>query len=479
MTMETDGVAGGHRTDRRRFIHAALGGAVGWTAAGLFPRVGRGEEPAAAPPASAGGGASAAGSRPNIVVVLADDQGWRDASYQGSPELRTPNLDDLAAHGVRFDHFYAAQQMCSPGRFALLTGRAPFRVGLHHLGRMRPQEITIAKALKTAGYNTAHFGKWHLGDGATYPLRMGFDVTYYSPNYFDTGDSLTVNETDEKVEVKGDSSVFTMDLALDWIRKQAKDGSPFFVYVCFGSPHLPHRGAEEFKALYPNAGSRADFLAEVAGVDAAVGKLRAALRELGIADNTLLWFTSDNGGITPNSKDPAGLGKMDVGARTISCLEWPARVPRPVRTSVPGVHMDIYPTILDLAAVKMPGQPPLDGISLMPLLDGRMKERPKPMGFMLWNGKKPGGFDAVDFAAETQGVWIDGPYKLIVTPDGVSSRRGAEAVPTALHHLYDDPEEKINLVDRLPDVVARMRADLAAWQRSCRDSYKGKDYGRP
>jgi arylsulfatase A-like enzyme len=442
--------------NRREFLRATLGGAAGATLAGLLSRT------LHAAPKSAGG------KRPNIVVVLADDMGWRDTGYQGSPEAKTPNLDEMAAKGVRFDYFYAAQQMCSPGRFGIMTGRTPLRVGLHHLGAMRPQEITIAKALKTIGYRTGHFGKWHLGGGATHPVRMGFDKSYFSSNYFDIGGKLTVDDSKQAVEVKGDSSVFTMDLALQWIREAAKANEPFFAYVCFGSPHSPHKGAEEFKALYKDSRGKVDFLAELSGVDAAVGNLRAELRRLGIADNTLVWFTSDNGGITPQSQDPSGEGKGRVGVRTVGCLEWPERIRQPIRTDCACGHVDMYPTILELVGVQMPNQPVLDGISLAPLLDGQMKRRPKPMGFMLWEGKSGEGFAKADFVKDTRAVWIDGSWKLIV-PTG-----GAAAV--SLYDIYADPAQKNNLADKEPDRVAKMRRELEQWQLSVRASCDGKDY---
>jgi arylsulfatase A-like enzyme len=406
--------------------------------------------------------------RPNIVIVLADDMGWRDTGYQGSPHAKTPHLDDMAGKGVRFDYFYPAQQMCSPGRFGILTGRAPFRVGLHALGAMRPQEITVAKALKTIGYRTGHFGKWHLGGKETHPVRMGFDKSFYSANYFDLGGKLAVDDTKESVPVKGDSSVFTMDLALDWIRQQATAKQPFFAYVCFGSPHGPHEGAEEFKALYKGTGGKVDFLAEVSGVDAAVGNLRRTLRELGVADNTLVWFMSDNGGITPDSMDPSGKGKMRIGVRTVACLEWPARIPKPLRTDCACVHMDCYPTILDAVGVQMPNQPVVDGTSLLPLFDGQMQRRPKPMGFMSWGGKgkEKGGLGQADFVKDTGAVWIDGQYKLVLDR-GESPR---------LYDIYPDPKERTDIAGNHAEQVAKMQRDLDAWRVSVRASFDGKDY---
>jgi arylsulfatase A-like enzyme len=456
------------RTDmgmnRRDFVKLAAGGAAG----AVLSRVLLGEEKGAP------SGAVPGPTRPNVVVVVSDDQGWRDASYAGSPVIKTPHLDQIAAGGVRFDYFYPAQQMCSPGRFGILTGRAPFRTGLHHLGAMRPQEITLAKALKTIGYGTAHFGKWHLGTGSTHPVKMGFDQSTWSPNFYDIGAKLHVNDTNDYVQLQGDSSVATMDLALEYIRKQAQEKRPFFAYVCFGSPHSPHVGAEEFKALYKDQPGKVDFWAELAGIDAAVGKLRAELRRLNIADNTIVWFTSDNGGITPLSQDPSGKGKGKVGVRTVGCLEWPGRIKQPIQTKVVCAHMDIYPTVLDVVGVRMPNQPVVDGVSLVPLFDGKMLARPKPVGFMLWNGS--GEFSKIDFVKDTQGVLIDGEHKLIVTPAGGQNKKAGVEAPVRLHDIYADPAEKTDLAEKLPEVVARMRRTLEEWQRSVRDSYDGKDY---
>lgn len=411
-------------------------------------------------------------ARPNIVVVVADDMGWRDTGYSGNPDVKTPNLDAMSGRGVRFDYFYAGQQMCSPGRFAILTGRTPFRTGLHALGSMRPQEVTTAKALKTVGYHTAHFGKWHLGHTVTSPVKMGFDEAIWNLNFYDLGASLKVGDTKEMIPLKGDTSVAVMDLALDFVRKQAAAKQPFFVQVCFGSPHSPHQAAEEFKALYKDLPEkRRDFLGEVSGLDAAVGNLHAELKKLGVAENTIVWFTSDNGGITPQSQDPSGKGKMSVGARTVALLEWPARV-KPQQTSVPCGHVDIYPTLLDITGITMPNQPPLDGMSLVPLLHGTMKERTKPMGFMLRRdkiGKR--SLDEVDFVRDTEGVWIDGKFRLVSHPAG-----DQKPAQLALYDIFADPAHKTDLTAKQPDDVARMQKALDEWRASVRASFDGKDY---
>lgn len=413
-------------------------------------------------------------SRPNIVIVVADDMGWRDTGYHGNLVVKTPNLDDMAAKGLQFDYFYPGQQMCSPGRFAIMCGRNPFRTGLHHLGAMRPQETTLAQALKTTGYKTGQFGKWHLGGNETSPAKMGFDKAIWAINFFDLGASLQVGDTKEKVLLKGETSVAAMDLALDFIREQAKGADPFFAYVCFGSPHSPHEAADDFKALYKDLPEKKqNYWGEVSGVDAAVGNLRAELKKLGIADNTLVWFTSDNGGITPESQDPSGKGKMSIGCRTQGLLEWPARLPAPQKTDVVCGHVDIYPTILDITGIKLPHQPVLDGVSLLPLIDGKMSVRPKPIGFLLWNGggkgEKQKAFDKADFVADVQGVWIDGKYKLIIAPNSENVQ---------LFDIYADQANKQNLASKLPDEVARMTRALNEWRVAVRAGFDGKDYAQ-
>lgn len=434
-----------------------------------------------------------AATPPNIIIVVADDLGWRDTGYSGNEVVKTPALDEIARTSVRFDYFYPAQQMCSPGRYAIMTGRTPIRTGLHHLGAMRESEITIPKALKTAGYSTAHFGKWHLGSTNTSPVKMGFDQAHWRINFFDLGASLQVGDTKETVPLVGDTSVATMKLAVDYVRAEAAAKRPFFMQVCFGSPHAPHQAAEEYRALYKDLPEKQQqFYGEISGVDAAVGNLRAALRELEIERDTMLWFVSDNGGITPASQDPAGKGKMNVGVRTTGLLEWPGGIPKPIQTTVPAAHMDLYPTILELVGIKMPNQPPLDGVSLLPLFRGEMKAREKPLGFMLWNGS--GNFDKVDLLAETQAVWIDGPLKLIVEPNrndtpakqdspkepntkkAKQKNMVASGAPVKLFDIYADPEHKNNLAESRPDDVKRMRAALEAWQKSVRASYDGADF---
>ena len=409
-------------------------------------------------------------SKPNIIFVVADDMGFKDAGYTGNPIVKTPHLDRMAAEGLRFDNFYSAAGTCSPGRMAILTGRTPLRARMvTTVGPMQEGEVTVAAALKTVGYRTAHFGKWGLGRDGTHPLKVGFDEAVWSKNYFDLGAAFFEGASDKRdeapVKTAGDTSLAIMEVALDFIGKRAKRDEPFFVQICFGSPHAPHQAAEEFKQLYPDRPeSEQNLWGEISGLDAAVGKLREELRRLGIADDTLLWFVSDNGGIS----EASGIEKKGrIGARTIGLLEWPRKMAKPMRTDVPVCHVDMYPTVLDIVGVTMEHQPVIDGISLMPLFEGTMESRPKPLGFA------SGRYASNDGPVSCQllnAAWIDGRFMLRVN---ASKQRNTESV--ALYDLSTDPDQEKDLADEQPREVERMLQELAPWRESVKASFAGKD----
>ena len=413
-------------------------------------------------------------SKPNIIFVVADDMGFKDTGFSGNPIAKTPHLDRMAAEGLRFDNFYSAAGTCSPGRMAILTGRTPLRARMTTtVGPMQEGEVTVAAALKTAGYETGHFGKWGLGRDGTHPLKVGFDEAVWSKNYFDLGAAFFVGDSDRRdeapVKTTGDTSVAIMDIALDFIRKRAERDQPFFVQICFGSPHAPHQAAEEFKKLYPDLPEMEQNLwGEISGLDAAVGKLREELRRMGIADNTLLWFVSDNGGIS----EASGIEKKGrIGSRTIGLLEWPRRIPKPMQTSVPVCHVDMYPTVLDMIGVTMEHQPVIDGISLLPLFEGRMESRPKPLGFT------SGRYAVKDDPESCQlmdAAWIDGRHMLRIDPP--TKQRKTENVTR--YDILADPGQEKNLADGHPQDVQRMLKELALWRESVKQSFAGKDYIR-
>ncbi|MEQ9411775.1 MAG: sulfatase-like hydrolase/transferase [Fuerstiella sp.] len=459
--------------------------------------------------------ASVDAARPNIVLCMADDQGWGDTAYNGHPLLRTPHLDDMASSGLRFDHFYAAAPVCSPTRGSVLTGRHPNRFGCFSWGRpLRPQEITIAERLQAAGYATGHFGKWHLGSvlrgSPVNPGNSGFDHWLSAFNFYDNDPVLSREGT--AVEIKGESSIIAADAAIDFINEQAKASRPFLAVVWFGSPHSPHRAAAEDRAHY--AGRKdADWLGEITGLDRAVGKLRAALKDAGVSDNTLFWYTSDNGGLKTDSS--GGRGKKGAiyegGLRVPAIIEWPARIKAPRITRVPANTIDIYPTVMDVVGIDLTGadtapQPLLDGISLLPVIDGKKETRPRPMGF--WSMNQSGISTPSDkwmreeLAAQKEGrdyhdksrlvadaaeirsefsrherpghaAWLDWPWKLHRIAGG---RKNADSVSFELYNLADDPMETTDLAAGESQRVQAMQKQLDTWQTSVIDSLNGSDY---
>jgi len=450
--------------------------------------------------------------RPNFILCMADDQGWGDTGYNGHPLLKTPVMDEMARTGLRFDRFYAAAAVCSPTRGSVMTGRHPNRFGCFAWGHtLRPQEITIAEALKKAGYTTGHFGKWHIGsvraDGAASPGNSGFDEWFSSPNFYENNPLFSHNG--KVIETKGESSDVTAGLAMDWIGKVAKGKKPFLAVVWFGNPHSPHVAVDKFKKMYSDQPDGvAHFFGEITAMDAALGKMRSGLRKLGIADNTVLWYCSDNGSLPKGSSGGLRARKGSLyegGIRVPAVLEWPARVKANRITDINANTSDIYPTLLELAGVALPkNQPRLDGISLAPLLRGEKQVRKQPMGFWTYHNRGYGRharrmlealrqeqLDGNQQPAAPEGqighfhpadnlpghsAWIEGDYKLHRIP----VKKNATQFNYELYHLVNDPKESNNLLNedksRLAKRFARMKADLVTWQQSVINSLNSRDY---
>jgi arylsulfatase A-like enzyme len=410
--------------------------------------------------------------RPNFVLCMTDDQGWGDVSYNGLKSAATPNLDAMAAAGLRFDRFYAAAPYCSPTRGSFLTGRHPIRYGVFGPGRpLRPQEITVAQVLGKAGYATGHFGKWHLNgvsgpgkviaaDDPLSPGKFGFEEWLSVSNYFELNWTLSRRGEDEKFE--GDGSDYIVAEAVKFIADAVAGKRPFLAVVWFGNPHSPHQALpEDIKA----AGGSV-FYGEIVGIDRSMGTLRSELRRLGVADNTFLLFCSDNGAIGPGSTGGLRGRKGTVwegGVRVPGIIEWPARIKKPARTNVPVVTSDVYPTILALTGLKAERQvEPLDGVSLVPLLDGKMTERPAAIGFWHYGGGGGGGFN------------VDGGHAALT-----GNRFKLHKLAADKYELYDlaaDAEEATDVAADNPNVVASMKTALAEWQASVARSYRGEDY---
>lgn len=451
-----------------------------------------------------------AAERPNIVLVMADDQGWGDMAYMGHPKLHTPNFDQAAAEGLRFDKFYAAAPVCSPTRASVLTGRTPNRLGVFKWGYpMRPQEKTIAELLKASGYTTAHFGKWHLGSvrkgSPANPGNNGFDHWVSAENFYDNDPILCRNGT--AVQFTGESSVLAAELAVDWMKSAAKGEDPFFAVVWFGSPHDPHRAAPEDRKHYEDEPkAHAEFLGEVTGMDRAYGMLREALQSTGVKDNTLLWYCSDNGAL-PKVGSTGGhrghKGKVYEGGLLVpAIIEWPARFPKPKRIDTRCVTSDILPTVAAAAGIDAPTDRPLDGINLLPVLDGTTADRSQALGF--WDTNAPGISTPSDrlmsalLKAQKEGgelpvpdhsknaaklpepprpldrfpghaAWVEGDWKL--------HRIEKKGNPSwELYNLAQDPKEETDLAGTEGDRLQRMQKALDTWLQSVVRSLNGEDY---
>ena len=423
-------------------------------------------------------------AKPNIILCMTDDQGWGDVSYNGLTKIQTPNLDAMAAAGLRFNRFYA-QQSCSPTRASVMTGRHPNRMGVFWPGMpLRKQEVTIGQVAKQAGYATAHFGKWHLSGAApgagrvmpdTDPLsprNVGFDESFSVTNYFETNWTFGHNGIAEKTT--GDGSDVIVNEALKFIGTAAEQKKPFLAVIWFGSPHAPHQPLPEDLKV---AGGSA-YYGEMIGVDRSMGRLRAGLRRFGIAENTMLWFSSDNGGwLDPKKPDAHGTNsdlrgrKGDMwegGIRVPGLIEWPARI-KPAVTEIPAGTVDILPTLVDLLQVKLEHPVPLDGISLLPLIDGQMKARPQPMGFWQYSSETEDEDSPDKKSISTNSgpsAWNDNQYKLVKIPPG----------KWELFDLTTDRSEKNDIGAKQPQVLERMKAELEAWQLSVIRSFRGEDY---
>jgi arylsulfatase A-like enzyme len=414
-------------------------------------------------------------ARTNIILCLTDDQGWGDVSYNGLTKIQTPNLDKMAGAGLRFNRFYA-QQSCSPTRASVMTGRHPNRMGVFWPGmKLRKEELTLAQAVKQVGYATGHFGKWHLngvaGPGRVMPdsdplapRNCGFDESFSVSNYFETNSTFGRNGVPENTG--GDGSDVIVGEALKFIAAVAGQKKPFLAVVWFGSPHAPHKPRpEDLEA----AGGSA-YYGEIVGVDRSMGALRAGLRTLGLADNTMLWFSSDNGGWLDPAKPDAHGTNLDLrgrkgdmwegGIRVPGLIEWPARI-KPAVTEIPAGVVDIFPTVVELLQIKLKHPVPLDGISLLPLFDGQMKSRPQPMGFWQFAGNQQNLTPNSGPSA-----WNDNQYKLVKTKPN----------HWELFDIVADRGEKTDLAATHPDVVARMKVGLEQWHQSVIRSYQGEDY---
>jgi arylsulfatase A len=420
-----------------------------------------------------------AAEKPNIIIILADDMGYGDLGCYGHPSIRTPNIDRMAAEGLRFTDFYAGQSYCTPSRAALLTGRLAVRSGVAgrpgqgaHVfypkdkGGLPTNEITIARALKTKGYTTACIGKWHLGHEPEFlPTSHGFDSFFglpYSndmdaptpkirnadsdgrnPDFHNFNVPLMRNQ--EIIERPANQTTLTKRYTEEAIKLiQANKRKPFFIYLAHTFPHVPLFSSENFHGKSPR-GIYGDVVEEI---DWSVGQVLETLRKEKLDKNTLVFFTSDNGpwlgkkfngGSAGLLRDGKG-GTWEGGYRVPAIALWPKKIKSGV-TGELASGMDLFNTCLTLAGAEIPNDRPIDGVDLSPILFGGKSLREVHFYYL---GDEP-------FAVRK------GPYKAhFLTHDGFSKGEPEKHNPPLLFNLSEDPSEKFDIASEHPDVVAEL-----------------------
>jgi arylsulfatase A-like enzyme/lysophospholipase L1-like esterase len=419
-------------------------------------------------------------SRPNFVVILADDLGYGDLGCYGSDRIRTPKLDALAAEGMRFTDFHASGPVCSPTRAGLLTGRYQQRAGIpgvvmagfnqnrHH--GLQPAETTFAELLRDAGYATGIMGKWHVGYERAYnPTRHGFDAFhgYVSGNidyhsHYDRVGVLDWWNGTEIADEPGYSTHLVTRHAVEFIETHAKE--PFCLYVAYEAPHDPYQGpndpaqrvAGQVTPLNyaPGQVERA-YREMVAEMDRGVGEIIASLRQHGLATNTFVFFTSDNGANRHGSNGRLRGFKGSLwegGHREPAIAWWPGRIAAGQVTTQTAITLDLMPTLLDLAGIPEPKGRPLDGNSLVPVL---MRNDALPPRALFWEFGR-------------QSAMREGAWKLVVNHP---QNRGAGETPgrPQLFNLHEDLGETVDLASDYPGRVEAMRLALEAWREAVKE----------
>ncbi len=400
-------------------------------------------------------GSAWAETRPNVVLILTDDQGWGDVRSHGNEKIDTPTLDRFAASGARFDRFFVCP-MCAPTRASLLTGRWNLRTGAswvsHGKEILRLDEVTLGNALADAGYATGCFGKWHNGEyGPYHPNDRGFQqfVGFCRgawENYFDA----VIEENRKPLATKGYITDVLTDAALEFIEKNRD--RPFFCYLPYNAPHHPFQVPEKYFAKYAARGldpQAACVYGMVENIDENLARILARLDELNLAHNTLVIFTSDNGPARPryNGGMRGIKASVDEGGVRVPCfIRWPGHI-RPGTTVSPiAAHIDLFPTILELCDVQLPKTLPLDGRSLAPLLRGNCEHWPERLLFSHQN--RFGETLMTPGAVRTQ------QYRL------VNRGKGYE-----LYDMQNDPGQTTDIATGQPEVTRRLAAAYESWYR--------------
>tara|TARA_R110002049_G_scaffold99423_1_gene242245 strand:+ start:1041 stop:2495 length:1455 start_codon:yes stop_codon:yes gene_type:complete len=445
---------------------------------------------------------------PNIILLMADDQGWGDTGNNGHPHLKTPNLDAMAANGAVFERFYAASAVCSPTRGSVMTGRHPQRYGICHAncGHIKAEEITLGEMVKDLGYTTGHFGKWHLGtltrdvveanrggrekfDGDyAPPWEHGFDVSFVTESKVPTWNPMITPPQSSgdvngdlkegkpfntsywtgpgqiaKENLEGDDSRVIMDRAIPFIEHAVNSDKPFLSIIWFHTPHLPVLAGDEDRKPYDGLSEdQQHYYGVITALDKQVGRLRDKLKELGVAENTVLFYTSDNG---PEGKSVTGRTQgltkglkgrkrslYEGGIRVPGIMEWKGKIKPGTKVEIPSFTSDYFPTIANILGIDLNNNHrPYDGIDLLPFVHGSVKERSTPLGFEF----------------QDQGALIDNEFKIYSKDKGENFE---------LYNILDDAAESYNLAIERPQKLQEMIVEWRKWKSSVENSAEGNDY---
>ena len=428
----------------------------------------------------------AAAMKPNVIIVLTDDQGYSDVGFNGCTDIPTPHIDSIARNGVRFTNGYVSFPVCGPSRAGLLTGRYQDRFGFTTNPSVDPKnpdaglpqsEENMAEVLSKVGYTSAIIGKWHMGSHPTnHPLNRGFDYFYGfltgGHNYFP--ENLTLNDLSEvtriwqwystrimenhdRIDIDNYLTDELTDAANRFIEKQAGMEQPFFVYLAYNAPHAPLQATEKYLARFSQIKNerRRTYAAMVSAVDDGVGRVLETLRKHNLEEDTLIFFLSDNGGpTTKNASDNGPLrgAKSDLfegGIRVPFAMQWKGTVPGGIDYEEPVISLDILSTMAGLTGVEVSIERPLDGINLIPYLTGKKKGSPHAQLF--WRK-----WEQNAMAIRT------GDSKLV--SNGQRQKNKAQ-----FFNLSDDMGENNNLRTVYPEKVGQLQEDWDDWNAQLKD----------
>jgi len=442
---------------------------------------------------------AAEASRPNVVVILCDDLGYGDLGCYGHPHIQTPHLDTLARDGIRLTDCYAVAPVCSSSRAGLLTGRNPNRSGIYDWLPagipvwLKTDEPTIPGRLQGAGYQTAMVGKWHLNgqfNQATQPQPgdYGFDHWMATQNNAIPSHRHPKNfvRNGQPVgEIERFSCQAVADEAIGWMNQAASQAAPFYLHVCFHEPHEPVASPDALVDRYRDVAENEDeaqYFANVTNMDAAVGRIVTAIEAAGVREETLIVFTSDNGpetlkryrGARRSYGSPGPLRGMKLhiyegGIRVPGIVAWPGQIAGGEEVDEPVSGVDLLPTLCHLAGCEVPANKPLDGASLVPLLQGEPLARQRPLFWWYYRALTPPRFALREGPWKVVARW-DGPLMTEsaasigrnINPQAIEILKTAQLVDFQLYHLEQDIGETTDLAARHPDVLARLRESARA-----------------